>query len=121
MPMQMSGPQAQVKPTQFSEEQTTQLAAYVASLGAGPAIPRRKTSSTSLGNPAAGGEVFRVNCAMCHNASAAGGALTRGKFAGPGRRQRSTHLRSHGHRPQNMPVFSDANIPPRRSATSSPS
>src|SRR5699024_4032550 len=39
MPMQMDGPQAQVKPAQFDAEQTKQLAAYVASLGAGPAIP----------------------------------------------------------------------------------
>ena len=34
MPMQMNGPQAQVKPNQFNDEQTAQLAAYVASLGA---------------------------------------------------------------------------------------
>ncbi|MDK7243687.1 hypothetical protein QP451_11835, partial [Neisseria subflava] len=39
MPMQMNGPQAQVKPNQFNDEQTAQLAAYVASLGAGPAVP----------------------------------------------------------------------------------
>ena len=39
MPMQMQGTQAQVKPGQFNEEQTKQLSAYVASLGAGPAIP----------------------------------------------------------------------------------
>ena len=39
MPMQMNGPQAYKKPAQFNEEQTKQLAAYVASLGPGPAIP----------------------------------------------------------------------------------
>ena len=43
MPMQMQGPQAQVKPEQFNEEQTKQLAGYVASLGAGPASPRTST------------------------------------------------------------------------------
>ena len=37
MPMQMQGPQAQKKPAQFNDEQTAQLSAYVASLGAGPA------------------------------------------------------------------------------------
>src|SRR6478672_13177897 len=39
MPMQMNGPQAYKKPAQFNEEQTHQLAAYVASLGPGPSIP----------------------------------------------------------------------------------
>lgn len=43
MPMQMNGPQARQKEPQFNEEQTAQLAAYVASLGAGPAVPRRST------------------------------------------------------------------------------
>ena len=33
MPMQMQGPQAQQKPPQFTDEQTKQLAYYVASLG----------------------------------------------------------------------------------------
>ena len=37
MPMQMNGPQAQKKPVEFNDEQTKQLSAYVASLGA--AIP----------------------------------------------------------------------------------
>ena len=26
-------------------------------------------------------ELFRINCAMCHNVAAAGGALTEGKYA----------------------------------------
>ncbi|MCZ4142642.1 cystathionine beta-lyase, partial [Escherichia coli] len=81
MPMQMQGPQAQVKPVQFDDEQISQLAAYVASLGAGPAIPDEEYLDTTQGDAAHGGTVFRVNCAMCHNAAAAGGALTRGKFA----------------------------------------
>src|SRR6185312_6417941 len=54
MPMQMSGPQAQVKPNQFDEEQTRQLAAYVASLGTGPAIPGEDILDVSKGDPAAG-------------------------------------------------------------------
>ena len=123
MPMQMSGPQAQAKPNQFSEEQTKQLAAYVASLGAGPGHPRGRASSTvAKGDPAAGGEIFRVNCAMCHNASAAGGALTRGKFAPALAGVSEAHIyEAMATGPQNMPVFSDANIPPSRSAMSSPS
>ncbi|WP_313817615.1 cytochrome c [Citricoccus sp.] len=115
MPMQMQGPQAQAKPNQFSDEQTAQLAAYVASLGAGPAIPDEQYLDTDhedvdLGN---GGTLFRVNCAMCHNAAAAGGALTRGKYAPSLAGVSEQHIyEAMITGPQNMPVFSDANIKP---------
>ena len=99
MPMQMNGPQAYKKPAQFNEEQTNQLAAYVASLGPGPAIPEAGVLDEK-GDAAKGGELFRTNCAMCHNAAAAGGALTRGQVRpGPGGCLRQAHLRSNGHRP----------------------
>ncbi|MFE4195083.1 c-type cytochrome [Paenarthrobacter sp. NPDC056912] len=112
MPMQMSGPQAQKKPVQFNEQQTTQLSAYVASLGAGPAIPEENLLD-GKGDAANGGELFRVNCAMCHNAAAAGGALTRGKFA-PGLSDvTSKHIyEAMATGPQNMPVFNDSNVSP---------
>ena len=77
--MQMSGPQAQSKPVQFTDEQIQALAAYVASLAPGPAIPSQ--SQLENGDVAAGGELFRINCAMCHNVAGAGGALTEGKYA----------------------------------------
>ncbi|MCF3141538.1 MULTISPECIES: c-type cytochrome [Micrococcaceae] len=112
MPMQMSGPQAQKKPAQFNEEQTKQLAAYVASLGAGPAIPEEKLLD-GKGDAAKGGELFRVNCAMCHNAAAAGGALTRGKFAPGLAGVTEAHIyEAMATGPQNMPVFNDSNITP---------
>ena len=112
MPMQMNGPQALKKPVQFNEEQTHQLAAYVASLGAGPAIPAEDLTSGG-GDAAAGGELFRTNCAMCHNAAAAGGALTRGKFAPALADVSGKHIyEAMVTGPQNMPVFNDANISP---------
>ncbi|QCU78026.1 c-type cytochrome [Citricoccus sp. SGAir0253] len=115
MPMQMQGPQAQTKPQQFNDEQTMQLAAYVSSLGAGPAIPGDEYLDTDhedvdLGN---GGTLFRVNCAMCHNAAAAGGALTRGKYAPSLAEVSEKHIyEAMATGPQNMPVFSDANLKP---------
>ena len=81
MPMQMQGTQAQIKPGQFNEEQTNQLAAYVASLGAGPTVPDEEALDVSQGDAANGAKVFLANCAMCHNAAGVGGALTRGKYA----------------------------------------
>lgn len=113
MPMQMDGPQAQVKPVQFTDEQIRQMAAYVASLGAGPAIPGEDILDPSEGDSSNGGELFRVNCAMCHNAAAAGGALTRGKFAPSIDGTSPKHVyEAMVTGPQNMPVFSDANITP---------
>jgi ubiquinol-cytochrome c reductase cytochrome c subunit len=112
MPMQMNGPQAMKKPVQFNDEQTRQLAAYVASLGAGPAIPEEHLLDEG-GDADAGGELFRTNCAMCHNAAAAGGALTRGKFAPALADVSGKHIyEAMVTGPQNMPVFSDANISP---------
>jgi ubiquinol-cytochrome c reductase cytochrome c subunit len=112
MPMQMNGPQAYKKPAQFNDTQTHQLSAYVASLGAGPAIPAEEYLDEK-GNAAEGGELFRVNCAMCHNAAAAGGALTRGKFAPALADVSGKHIyEAMATGPQNMPVFSDSNISP---------
>ena len=112
MPMQMNGPQAYKKPAQFNEEQTHQLSAYVASLGPGPSIPEAHVLDEQ-GDAAAGGELFRVNCAMCHNAAAAGGALTRGKFAPALADVSGKHIyEAMVTGPQNMPVFSDANVGP---------
>ena len=113
MPMQMQGPQAQQKPKQFNDEQTMQLSAYVASLGAGPAVPEDEYLDVDQGDPARGGELFRINCAMCHNAAAAGGALTEGKFAPSLHGVEERHIyEAMTTGPQNMPVFNDANIPP---------
>ncbi len=58
--------------------------------------------------------LFRTNCAMCHNAVGAGGALSQGKFApklwetSPPRHLYEAMLTG----PQSMPVFNDANITP---------
>jgi ubiquinol-cytochrome c reductase cytochrome c subunit len=112
MPMQMNGPQAMKKPVQFNDEQTRQLSAYVASLGAGPSVPEEGLLDEG-GDAAAGGELFRTNCAMCHNAAAAGGALTRGKFAPALADVSGKHIyEAMATGPQNMPVFSDSNITP---------
>jgi ubiquinol-cytochrome c reductase cytochrome c subunit len=112
MPMQMNGPQAYEKPAQFNEQQTHQLSAYVASLGAGPTIPEAALLDEQ-GDAAKGGELFRTNCAMCHNAAAAGGALTRGKFAPALADTSGKHIyEAMATGPQNMPVFSDSNITP---------
>lgn len=116
MPLAYQGPQGMVKPAQFSDEQTLQLAAYVASLGEGPAIPEAQYL-TGEGNAANGGELFRINCAMCHNVAGAGGALTEGKWAPRLTGVAPVHVyEAMLTGPQNMPVFNDANITPEEKA-----
>ncbi|WP_062073505.1 cytochrome bc1 complex diheme cytochrome c subunit [Demequina sediminicola] len=113
MPMQASGPQAPAKPVQFEQEEINQLAAWVASLGAGPAIPTAEQVDPSLGDAANGMEVFRTNCAMCHGSIGGGGALTQGKFAPSVLDTTPTHIyEAMLTGPQSMPVFNDANITP---------
>jgi len=113
MPMQADAPQAEAKPPQFGEEATLQLAAYVASLGAGPAIPTAEQVDAALGDPASGMALFRTNCAMCHAASGAGGALSQGKFAPSVLATEPLAIYTAmltG--PQSMPVFNDMTLTP---------
>ena len=113
MPLAFQGPQGMVKPKQFTEDQTLQMAAYVASLAPGPALPDSRYLQGD-GDVANGGTLFRINCAMCHNVAAAGGALTEGKFAPKLTGVPATHVyEAMITGPQNMPVFSDANITPQ--------
>ena len=112
MPLQASGPQALKKPVQFTPEQVAALAAYVASTAPGPAIPAAEFLDGN-GDAAVGAELFRINCAMCHNVAGAGGALTEGKFAPALADVEAVHVyEAMVTGPQNMPVFNDMNISP---------
>ncbi len=112
MPMAASGPQAEKKPVQFTQEQIDAMAAWVADLAPGPAVPAERFIAGD-GNAANGAELFRINCAMCHNVAGAGGALTEGKWAPGLAGVDPVHV--YGAMvtgPQNMPVFSDLNLTP---------
>jgi ubiquinol-cytochrome c reductase cytochrome c subunit len=101
------------KRVQFTEEQVDALAAYVGSLGPGPSVPTDAQVAAN-GNAENGGELFRINCAMCHNAVGAGGALTEGKFAPSLKGVPARHIyEAMVTGPQNMPVFNDANLTPQ--------
>ncbi|GAA3901447.1 cytochrome c [Microbacterium invictum] len=110
MPLQMQGPQAPVKPVQFTQEQIEAMAAWVQSVSPGPSYPSEEILDGG-GDVAAGAELFRINCAMCHNVAAAGGALTEGKYAPALTETSPLHLyAAMVTGPQNMPVFGDMNI-----------
>lgn len=113
MPMAAQGPQAPAKTPQFNEAQIQQLASWVATLGPGPASPTAEMVDPALGDPANGMLVFRTNCAMCHNAVGAGGALSEGKWAPSLFASTPTEIyEAMLTGPQSMPVFTDQNITP---------
>jgi ubiquinol-cytochrome c reductase cytochrome c subunit len=116
MPMAADGPQAEEKPTQFSQAQIDDIASYIASLAPGPSIPSSEYTDGN-GNAAKGAELFRINCAMCHNVAGAGGALTEGKYAPNLKSVSGKHIyEAMATGPQNMPVFNDLNITPKQKA-----
>ncbi|KYH44031.1 cytochrome c [Branchiibius sp. NY16-3462-2] len=116
MPLAQPGTQAQAGEVQFSPDEIKQLAAYVASLGPGPSVPDSKYT-TGDGDIARGGELFRVNCAMCHNFAGSGGALTRGKYAPSLMDVSGKHIyEAMLTGPQSMPVFNDDNLSPQDKA-----
>ncbi|WP_209560954.1 c-type cytochrome [Frigoribacterium sp. PvP032] len=116
MPMAANGPQAEEKPTQFTDDQVYDLAAYVASLAPGPAIPDDEYLQAD-GDTTNGAELFRINCAMCHNVAGAGGALTEGKYAPALDGVSGAHIyEAMLTGPQNMPVFNDLNLSPQDKA-----
>ena len=114
MPMADMSTQAMRKDPLYSAEETAALAAYVASLAPGPAIPGESELNFERdGSTAEGGELFRNNCAMCHNFAGQGGALTQGKYAPTLMGVEPKHIyEAMVTGPQSMPVFSDKTITP---------
>ena len=116
MPLAYQGPQGAQKPAQFTQAQIDQIAAYVASLAPGPAVPDEKWLAGDS-NVSRGGELFRTNCAMCHNVAGAGGALTEGKWAPALKGVEARHIyEAMVTGPQNMPVFNETNLTPQDKA-----
>lgn len=115
MPMRNPSAQAPATPEQvkFTQEQIDAVAAWVASLAPGPGVPAEEAVDPAKGDVARGGEIFRVNCAMCHNYAGSGGALTRGKYAPSLMGVSPTHIyEAMVTGPQSMPVFNDLNMTP---------
>ena len=116
MPMAQPGPQAQRKPPIYDSSEIEALAAYVASLGPGPAVPdsSQYSPSTKTADIVKGGEFFRTNCTACHNFAGAGGALPRGRYAPSLKGVSPKHIyEALLTGPQQMPVFSDGVLTPQ--------
>jgi ubiquinol-cytochrome c reductase cytochrome c subunit len=88
MPAVQPGPQIPQKEVTYTPDEIAALAAYVASLGPGPAIPN--ASDYSLAGLSEeqrqeaitqGGQIFLTNCTACHNFEGSGGAMPKGGYA----------------------------------------
>ncbi len=116
MPMARPGAQADKKAVVYSDEEIAALAAFVATLGPGPAIPDESdydTSEVDNESIVRGGEFFRTNCTACHNFAGAGGALPGGKYAPALDGVSNKHIfEALLTGPQQMPVFSNGVLKP---------
>jgi ubiquinol-cytochrome c reductase cytochrome c subunit len=114
MPAANDGPQVLQKPVEFTDDEIAALAAYVASLGPGPAIPDAEALDYADADAAQGGAIYRTNCSMCHNFAGSGGALTKGKFAPSLNGVSARHIyEAMLTGPQSMPVFGDGTMKPQ--------
>ncbi len=118
MPAMRGEAQAPRKDPIFDESQIDALGAYVQANGGGPLVPRDANGQIAdhslLGdNVARGGDLFRLNCASCHNFTGKGGALSSGKYAPelePATPAQIYTAMLTG--PQNMPKFGDRQLSP---------
>jgi ubiquinol-cytochrome c reductase cytochrome c subunit len=107
MPLDSPTDQPQRSRPRFSEPEIKALVAYVASLGAGPAIPRPDPASGSV---AEGFQQFSEHCAGCHQIVAEGGVVT-GAKAPPLNRATATQIAQAVRiGPWVMPKFSQRDI-----------
>ena len=118
MPAMRGEAQAPAKPEHFDEDQIDALGAFVQANGGGPTLMRNEHGGVAqeslIGSDVArGGDLFRLNCASCHNFTGKGGALSSGKYApplAPANEQQIYAAMLTG--PQNMPKFSDRQLTP---------
>src|SRR5262245_1316425 len=88
MPAVQPGPQIPQKEKSYTQDEIEAMAAFVATLGPGPAIPdpseyhsHNMTDQEREEAIARGGEIFRTNCSACHNFEGSGGAMPQGGYA----------------------------------------
>ena len=112
MPLSQQGAYAPRKEAKFNEQQIEQLAAYVESVGGGPTLPQGNLRGDNS-SIAAGGALFRLNCASCHGTTFRGAPLSAGKIAPTlweANDKQIVAAMLTG--PESMPVFSDNQLTP---------
>ena len=119
MPAMRGEAQAPRKDPVFDPNQIDALGAFIQANGGGPVVPRGANGEIAQDsliqgtNVARGGDLFRLNCASCHNFTGKGGALSSGKYApdlSPAEPAQIYTAMLTG--PQNMPKFGDRQLSP---------
>ncbi len=116
MPAMRNEAQIPQKEPNFDESQIDALGAYIQANGGGPVVPRDENGHVAeqslIGNDVArGGDLFRLNCASCHNFTGKGGALSSGKYAPDlGEATPAQIYTAMATGPQNMPKFSERQL-----------
>jgi ubiquinol-cytochrome c reductase cytochrome c subunit len=111
MPATRQEAQIGEKPVRYAPEDIDALGAFVQANGGGPMVPK---GSLAGGDPAHGGDLFRLNCASCHNFTGRGIALSSGKYAPAIRDVNAQQIYSAmTSGPQSMPRFSDRQVTPQ--------
>ncbi|KDN20854.1 cytochrome bc1 complex diheme cytochrome c subunit [Amycolatopsis rifamycinica] len=114
MPAARQEAQIERKPPKLTEAEIDAVGAYIQAHGGGVQRPAEKGEALRGDDPARGGELFRLNCASCHNFTGRGGALSAGKYApnlDPASEEQIYTAMLTG--PQNMPKFSDRQLSPK--------
>jgi ubiquinol-cytochrome c reductase cytochrome c subunit len=120
MPLAAPGQQGPAKPQAYTDDEIAAIAAYVASLAPGPAIPSSADYSTEGMTDqekqeaiVRGGQIFLTNCTACHNFTGAGGAMPRGGYAPSILNTSPRHIyEAMLTGPGPMDVFSNGNLSP---------
>ena len=116
MPAMQPGAQIPRKTPSYTPAEIEALAAYVASLAPGPAVPAEESYDISKATDkqvTRGGELFRTNCTACHNFAGKGGALPNGRYAPSLMGIDPKHIyEAMLTGPQQMPVFSNGIFKP---------
>jgi ubiquinol-cytochrome c reductase cytochrome c subunit len=117
MPLADNAAQAPRKEAFFTPEEISQLGAYIQANGGGPEVATNEDGTSAyLQQPAdlaKGAELYRLNCASCHNFTGKGGALSQGKYAPDlGLATDSEIYAAMLSGPENMPKFSDGQLTP---------
>ena len=120
MPMAQPGQQVPRKQPTYDDDEIAALAAYVASLAPGPAIPSSEDYSIDgLSDDereeaiVRGGQIFLTNCTACHNFQGSGGAMPRGGYAPKIRGVEPKYIyEAMLTGPQAMDTFSNGNLSP---------
>ena len=113
MPLQQQEAEARRKPPRYTPAETAEIAAFVAALAPGPAVPSKDQYTPTDADMALGGTLFRTNCSSCHNFTGEGGALAYGRSA-PSLRQATDQqiYEAMLTGPGTMPVFGDRQLTP---------